>query len=394
MMFDEGIIKTREDMEHHPRKNEITNALGMRHMQPPAVCSAPIEPEAGNCFLLCSDGLTGMVSDEQILRVISKHGIPIQQRAETLVQMANDNGGADNITVELVEFPNNVQDIVGGGRKKTFNRKKMILYTLPVLVILGGIAWYILTQVLHPKKPVEKEETEIFSEKTEPCTIYTADSVVFKKNTKCTANIPDFPKNDAVKQDSIKWDSRYIKTVEIEQDTITVVWREDAPLSNIEVTCETLAGKKCIIMIAIKQNVGLPESVQKDRKTKKLDAVTYQLETWIPVKIADKSIVLKKGQRAKTNDVQRVSCKVIDENTFNIKFLKKDYPDSVKVTIETEKVTYTFVIPVNPVQESENADENGADGKGDNRDKGATKTDPSNTLNLRNDSSTIEIIQY
>jgi len=110
-MFKAGMIKTREEMEQHPRKNEITNALGLHRMEPPTVCDIPVEPESGNCFLLCSDGLSGMVDDEQIQQVISKHSVPIRQRAEKLIQMANANGGVDNITVELVEFAVGVQDI-------------------------------------------------------------------------------------------------------------------------------------------------------------------------------------------------------------------------------------------------------------------------------------------
>jgi protein phosphatase len=144
-LVDAGQI-TKAQAEHHPRKNEITNALGLPSMQPPTICSEPIEPESGYCFLLCSDGLTGMVDDEQIQRIISKHAIPIRQRAETLVKMANDNGGVDNITVELVEFALSTQQI-NGGSKKTANLKKMLLYLLPVLVLLGGLTWFLV-----PKK--------------------------------------------------------------------------------------------------------------------------------------------------------------------------------------------------------------------------------------------------
>jgi serine/threonine protein phosphatase PrpC len=102
-LVDSGRI-TKEQAEHHPRKNEITNALGLPDMQPPTLCKEPIEPEAGNCFLLCSDGLSGMVDDQRLERMASKHDMGIQERAEKLVQMANEAGGVDNITVQLVEF--------------------------------------------------------------------------------------------------------------------------------------------------------------------------------------------------------------------------------------------------------------------------------------------------
>ncbi len=96
---------TKEQAEHHPRKNEITNALGLPGMSPATVRKDAIDPQAGDCFLLCSDGLSGMVSDHDIEKIVSRQrDYSTQQRADLLVQVANNNGGVDNITVELVEF--------------------------------------------------------------------------------------------------------------------------------------------------------------------------------------------------------------------------------------------------------------------------------------------------
>jgi protein phosphatase len=136
-LVDAGEI-SKEQAEHHPRKNEITNALGLPEMQPPTLCNEPIEPEAGNCFLLCSDGLSGMVDDLHMERVVSKHEINIQQRAKKLVQMANEAGGKDNITVELVEFA--VSTAKSPVRKRTINKKtlkRVIIVGCSILVILG-----------------------------------------------------------------------------------------------------------------------------------------------------------------------------------------------------------------------------------------------------------------
>ena len=60
MLVDMGEI-TPEQAELHPRRNEITNALGLPGMRPATVLECPVIPEAGDCFLLCSDGLSGMV---------------------------------------------------------------------------------------------------------------------------------------------------------------------------------------------------------------------------------------------------------------------------------------------------------------------------------------------
>lgn len=104
MLVDCGEI-TKEEAEHHPRKNEITNALGIPTMSPATVAEDAIIPEAGDCFVLCSDGLSGMVPDHTICKVISNQSeMGAQDRVDRLVALANENGGLDNITVQLVEF--------------------------------------------------------------------------------------------------------------------------------------------------------------------------------------------------------------------------------------------------------------------------------------------------
>lgn len=104
MLVDKGEI-TKEQAEHHPRKNEITNALGIPNMAPATVADDAIVPEAGDCFLLCSDGLSGMVPDATINKVISRQSeMNAQERINRLVSIANENGGVDNITAQMVEF--------------------------------------------------------------------------------------------------------------------------------------------------------------------------------------------------------------------------------------------------------------------------------------------------
>lgn len=139
MLVDMGEI-TKEQAEHHPRKNEITNALGLPNMSPATVKAEPIVPQAGDCFLLCSDGLSGMVSDHNIEKIVSRQReLRTQDRADLLVQTANDYGGVDNITVELVEFT-----ITPNASKS--NRKKRIIFGVVLLFVLGAAicgAWWI-----------------------------------------------------------------------------------------------------------------------------------------------------------------------------------------------------------------------------------------------------------
>jgi protein phosphatase len=89
---------TKEELARLP-KNIITRALGMKDVVKVDVKSEPAVP--GDTFLLCSDGLTGMVAVEQIVEVLQLTPDP-QEACELLVAEANDHGGTDNISALLV----------------------------------------------------------------------------------------------------------------------------------------------------------------------------------------------------------------------------------------------------------------------------------------------------
>lgn len=142
MLVDCGEI-TKEQAEHHPRKNEITNALGIRNMSPATVADDAIIPEAGDCFVLCSDGLSGMVSDETICKVVSRQTeMNAQERVNRLVELANANGGVDNITVQLVEFPVSPND-AGTVAKRKVPAWAGIAVVSFLLVAIAGIGAYV-----------------------------------------------------------------------------------------------------------------------------------------------------------------------------------------------------------------------------------------------------------
>lgn len=99
----EGRI-TAEEAENHPRKNVITRAIGSRPEVEGDVFEVLLIP--GDLFLVCSDGLTGMVTDEEISTLLGT--LPeepaqedLDRACEELVQAANDGGGKDNISVVL-----------------------------------------------------------------------------------------------------------------------------------------------------------------------------------------------------------------------------------------------------------------------------------------------------
>jgi serine/threonine protein phosphatase PrpC len=93
-------LLTEAEAEKHPLRNVITRALGGALSVVPD--ASEVECEAGDIFLLCSDGLTGMISEAQILELVTKDGADLAGACQDLVDAANERGGLDNITAILV----------------------------------------------------------------------------------------------------------------------------------------------------------------------------------------------------------------------------------------------------------------------------------------------------
>lgn len=90
----------RETARNHPDKNIITRAIGATEKV--EVDFFDVELKPGEIVLMCSDGLTNMLEDEEI-RMILNGQRDIVEKAEELVKAANNNGGKDNIAVVLIE---------------------------------------------------------------------------------------------------------------------------------------------------------------------------------------------------------------------------------------------------------------------------------------------------
>ncbi|MCS6920219.1 MAG: protein phosphatase 2C domain-containing protein, partial [Fimbriimonadales bacterium] len=100
-LIEQGIL-TPEQAKYHPQRNVIRQAVGVHDP------SEPFEPDietfplqAGDVYLLCSDGLTDMVDDAEIEQVLTSE--PLTRAAWKLVDRALANGGRDNVTVLLVQ---------------------------------------------------------------------------------------------------------------------------------------------------------------------------------------------------------------------------------------------------------------------------------------------------
>lgn len=90
---------TKEDAENHPRKNVLLRALGTELSVEVDTLTIPFEKN--DYLLLCSDGLTNQLSDEEIEKIIrSDHGL--EEKADQMVDLANQYGGDDNISLILI----------------------------------------------------------------------------------------------------------------------------------------------------------------------------------------------------------------------------------------------------------------------------------------------------
>ena len=190
-LVDAGEI-SQEAAEHHQDKNQITNALGLENMTAPVICPTPITPEPGSVFVLCSDGLSGMVNNKGIQSTVSRHDLSLAERADMLVQQANEAGGLDNITVQLVEFPLGVVDgnlssaSIGGApvnsKSSVTPKKKNILPIIIIIIALvlavsGGAYWYFSQK----EKPIELPSTNTIIKKKQDTPKVNAEQKVVKE---------------------------------------------------------------------------------------------------------------------------------------------------------------------------------------------------------------------
>ena len=105
-----------EEQKSELPKNVITRALGMQ--KDVAVDLQSDEPQPGDTYLLCSDGLNGMMHDEDIFETVHRSQ-DIMTAARQLIDRANANGGEDNITVVLIRVESDEPIVIQGPRSTT-----------------------------------------------------------------------------------------------------------------------------------------------------------------------------------------------------------------------------------------------------------------------------------
>lgn len=218
-LVDAGQI-TLAEAEHHQDKNQITNALGVEGMTPPVIGQMPIIPEPNSTFLLCSDGLSGMINNNTILNTVSRHELSLNERARMLVEQANEAGGLDNITVQLVEFPAedmamspmgspSVSSAIAQPKKKSHAVLYSLIAALLVIAVAGGAYWY-------------------FHEEEKPQPKATVTTKV-KQKAKAKKEEPKSEPEVVVKQESVK---KIEKVVSKEKNTKKTKVKRDNTISN------------------------------------------------------------------------------------------------------------------------------------------------------------------
>ncbi|MGH0034586.1 MAG: Stp1/IreP family PP2C-type Ser/Thr phosphatase [Myxococcota bacterium] len=107
-MLRQGLI-TEADAAVHPRRNEILRSVGVEANVRPDVAS--VDLVEGDRFLLCSDGLSGVMEADEMAAVLQRE--PPRQAVGTLIDAANQRGAPDNVTVQVVAIPGGATTEIG-----------------------------------------------------------------------------------------------------------------------------------------------------------------------------------------------------------------------------------------------------------------------------------------
>jgi protein phosphatase len=174
-LVDSGKI-TPEEAADHPRKNELTQAMGINPPPVPHISQHPIVPGDDEVILLCTDGLYNMVGHQDIFATLSRSGY-IEDKGAELMRTAIENGGYDNITFQLIKFFNlentderTEQTIVRPTEEEAaaIKRTPVAMAILSVLIIILGVLMYLK----EAKENAAQEQNSSASASCEQVAIY------------------------------------------------------------------------------------------------------------------------------------------------------------------------------------------------------------------------------
>ena len=181
-LVDSGEIPA-EAAEHHPNKNSITKAIGIKPELQPSFNyqDREIIPKNRDIFLLCSDGLCGMIPDSTIERVLGEK-MTLKEKGEELIRLAMEGetvipGGQDNCTIELIEIDNgysNESVFKSFNPVQTIHHKKntiagsitrkhwayLLVGVLALIVVGVCVWWFSIGRDEHLLRKLEKDRNE------------------------------------------------------------------------------------------------------------------------------------------------------------------------------------------------------------------------------------------
>jgi protein phosphatase len=139
---------TPEEARLHPRRNELRRALGVGPEVEIQLYEIPVLP--GDRYLLCTDGLWGLVSDAEMGQVISE--CPPDEAVRVLMDRANEEGGTDNVTLQIAAVPGEASSALsrkaeghGVNQEKGRQTPARVLGIVTLLTLLGLLIWRLLS---------------------------------------------------------------------------------------------------------------------------------------------------------------------------------------------------------------------------------------------------------
>jgi serine/threonine protein phosphatase PrpC len=191
-MVDSNII-TEDEAKDHPKKNVITKALGTNKELEPEIYE-PFKLQVNDKLILCSDGLTAHVDEEEIFQ-LSKNNPP-QQAAQKLVELANERGGTDNITVQIAAI--GVEENI----VKQSNSNIYLSYLILLISLIALVFILIKFEVISLKEEPRKDNN---TRNDSPPVLQNSDEINPDTSNKTI---------DSVNQSSVNQDSLEIDNVE------------------------------------------------------------------------------------------------------------------------------------------------------------------------------------
>lgn len=144
-LIDIGAI-TEEESELSDKKHQISKAIGVFDKVDAAITQIPLALQKNDKLLLCSDGLTEHVNKEKIVEIIQSD-VDIQHVTLKLIAKANEAGGSDNITVQLIHFTGKSVNV-----KRKLSVKKTVA-AVTMLIVLGFVSFWLYSKNSTEFKP-------------------------------------------------------------------------------------------------------------------------------------------------------------------------------------------------------------------------------------------------